>query len=366
MRLYRAVWASVVIGLALSACGPSTDELVAVDYAPQPEGGWAVSTPEQQGLDADLVARLYLEAEDLERLYSVLVVKDGFLIGEKYFNEGAIDQKTNTMSVSKSFVGALVGQAIERGCLSGVDERMADFFPEYILEAPKNQITVEQMLQMRAGYPWEETDERLFDALLWGDFVPRIADFPLTADPGTAHQYSNLTAHWLGVIVARACDTDLKSFAEQELFEPLGLEVGRWTQDLEGYYVGFVDMHFTARELATFGLVYLNGGRFHGTQVIPADWVEASLRSYSENAWDNLGHYEDVGYGYQWWTADAGNHPVMFAWGHGGQQITLVPDQNMIVVAMSDPFYKQPGSVSWPHEKAALTLVSRFIASLPD
>jgi hypothetical protein len=81
----------------------------------------------------------------------------------------------------------------------------------------KEQITIRDMLQMRSGYPWEETDPALFEALLSAGYLGLIDGFPLTSDPGTRFQHSNLTSHWLGVIVARACNTDLRSFAQEHL-----------------------------------------------------------------------------------------------------------------------------------------------------
>ena len=109
-----------------------------------------------------------------------------------------------------------------------------------------------------------------------GDRLSRKADY----DPGTGFEYSNLTSHLLGIIVARACGTDL---------------------------------HFTARDMARFGLIYLNDGVHEGNRIISADWVHDSLRTYSEDAWDyRVGrNFTDIGYGYQWWSARAGDHRLL-------------------------------------------------------
>ncbi len=92
-------------------------------------------------------------------------------------------------------------------------------------------------------------------------------------DPGTAFNYSNLSSHWLGVIVSRACDTHLRAFAEEYLFKPLNAELGPWRDDRDGYAMGMSDMHVTARDLAKFGQLYLDGGRYAGKQVVPAQVV---------------------------------------------------------------------------------------------
>jgi CubicO group peptidase (beta-lactamase class C family) len=349
---------------------PTPAELQAVHYAPVSGGDWLVSTPAEQGLDPDRVAELYLNAGALGHLYSVLVIKNGRLVGERYFNGSSATDKALLQSVSKSFTSALVGLALENGCLAGLDQPMLAFFPDErsrVTDARKSRITLRQMLQMRAGFPWEETSDALWSALYAGDYLPLVADVPLSADPGTRFQYSNLTSSWLGIIVARACGTDLKAFAQEHLFGPLGITIGDWYREASGYYVGHAMMRFTARDAARFGLLYLQSGTWDGRQLLPAAWVRDSLRSYSEHAWPDIGAFHHIGYGYQWWSAQDGEHAVHFAWGHGGQLIVLVPDLDMIVVTTADPFFPGPrqDAESWRNEVAHLSLVSEFVRDLP-
>jgi len=220
---------------------------------------------------------------------------------------------------------------------------------------------------MRSGYPDEETDSALFEALLSGNYLPLIEHFPLTGDPGTEFQYSGLTSHWLGVIVARACDTDLKSFAQEHLFSPIGAELGDdWIQDRDGYYIGLAGMHVTARDMTKFGLLYLDDGEYEGRQILSADWARDSLQRYSEGARSSYGYFRDIGYGYQWWSGRAGDHYFNYASGHGGQYIVLLDELDMIIVATADPFWQQHDDQSWKHESAVIRLVGEFINSLPS
>ncbi len=371
-RGYPALTVSLVILILVLLVGcdgsaPSTEDLEAVDYTPLPGDDWQVSTPDEQGLDPMLVAELYQNAAELESLYGLLVVKNGYLIAEDYFNEGSVGQKALLQSAAKSITSALVGLALEQGCLSTVDRKMIDFFPDFadqIVDPRKKQITVRDMLQMRSGYPPEESDQALWEAVWSDDYVHLVADFPLTSDPGTEFQYSNLTTHWLGIIVARACETDLKSFGQQYLFDPMDAEIGDWRKDQDGYNWAAGEIHVSARDAAKFGLLFLNDGQYDGDQIISADWVRDSLQTYSEDAYDNIGEFRDIGYGYQWWSAEVGDHHVNFAWGHGGQLIVLLDDLNMVVVVTADPMYEVYGSDSWRHEKANFELVGEFIDSL--
>ena len=115
----------------LAGCGgPSPEELESVDYSPLAVGDWQISTPEEQGLDPDLVAELYYNASELETIYSLLVFKNGYLIAEDYFHIGSAGQRVNIHSVTKSINSVLVGMALDQGCLSSLDQKMMGSFPE--------------------------------------------------------------------------------------------------------------------------------------------------------------------------------------------------------------------------------------------
>jgi CubicO group peptidase (beta-lactamase class C family) len=361
----------IIILLILAGCSTWSQCKKEVKYTPLPGDDWKLSTPAQQGLDPKLVDLLYCNADKLETIYGLLVIKNGYLVAEKYFNIGTVEQKVNIHSVTKSINSALVGIALNQGCIESLDQKMMDFFPELadrVKDPRKKQITIRQMLQMRAGYPWEESTSELFELLYHGFRPSTLVDVPLVRDPGTDFEYSNLTSHILGMIVARSCKSDLRSFAQEHLFLPLGIEPGFWQQDWEGYYLGFSDLHLSARDMAKFGLMYLNGGAYRGKQIVPADWVHDSLRVYSENAWKfRVGrNWNDNGYGYQWWSVRSGDHRYNLAWGHGGEQIVLLDEYDMVIVITVDPLHGQHGDGPWKIEKANLNLMADFVASLPS
>ena len=362
----------------LVGCGPSTEDLEAVEYTPLPGDDWKVSTPEEQGLDPMLVAELYYNAAELETLYGLLVIKNGYLIAEGYFNEGSVEQVSNRQSTTKSFTSALVGIALDQGYLSSLDQKMMEFFPEFagqITDPRKEQITIRDMLQMRVGYPFEEHEPPYMDILFFSDnwhHLPHLVDFPLTSDPGTEFGYSNLTSHLLGVIVARACDADLKSYAQENLFAPINAEVGDWYPDADNYNFGSMGIFVTARDMAKFGSLYLNDGEYEGKQVLSVDWVRDSLQRYSEgmnfSGWwwqSKYGYFSDLGYGYQWWSARVGDHHFNYASGHGGNYIVLLDELDMIIVTTADPLEHIEMNGSWKHEGAIIDLVGKFINSLP-
>jgi CubicO group peptidase (beta-lactamase class C family) len=372
------LFTSVFLILAnMTGCNPQAENLESVEYAPLRGDDWPVSTPAEQGLDPKLVAKLYLDAAKLQTLFGLLVVKNGYLIAEKYFNEGSIEQLSGRQSATKSFTSALVGIALDQGYLSSVDQKMIEFFPEFagqINDPRKEQITIRDLLQMRAGYPDELRTPPYFDILFLSDnwhWLPHLVDFPLVSDPGTEFNYSNLTSHLLGVIVARACDTVLKSYGQEHLFSPINEEVGDWTTDADNYNLGCTEIYVTARDMAKFGLLYLNDGVYEGKRVISADWVRDSLNRYSENIkvgeWltSRYGYFRDLGYGYQWWSGRAGKHHFNYAAGHGGNYIVLLHELDMIIVTTADPLHDLWEGDPWKYEGAINNVVGRFIKSLP-
>ena len=144
----------ILILLSLIGCNSQNQELEAVDYEPLAEKGWNVSTAEAQGLDPKLIKALYLDAAELETLYGLLVIKNGYLIAEGYFNKGSVEQLSARQSVTKSYTSSLVGIALDQGYLSSVDQKIIDFFPEFkglITYPRKLQITIRHLLQVRSG-----------------------------------------------------------------------------------------------------------------------------------------------------------------------------------------------------------------------
>jgi CubicO group peptidase (beta-lactamase class C family) len=354
---------------AVFGSGPSEEELRAVDYSPLELDDWENSTPEAEGIDPLAVAQLFSRAAELETIYGLLVVRNGRLIAEDYWHGSGSWHDSDVQSVTKSFTGALVGLAIAQGYIESVDQPMTDFFPELVdqvRDPRKMDITVRHLLQMRAGYPWEESSPELYQKLFYEGLHPDdLVNVPLIRDPGTDHDYSNLSSHLLGMIVTRATGMDLLAYAQRYLFAPLNTEARDWQWQWDDYRDAMGGLMLTGRNMARFGQLYLDGGSYGGEQIIPADWVEDSLATYSEDAWDHrIGrNVRNMGYGYQWWSIRCGDHRCNLAWGHGGQVIMIVPSLNLVVVVKADPFNDQ-SSYSWEAERANINLAADFVAGL--
>lgn len=367
---FPTLLAAGLAGLTFASCKPDESRgSEALDYAPVALGdGWTVSTPEDHGLDPARIRGCYQSAAALQNIYSLLIVRDGELVSEAYFNGSGVHTATPTASVTKSIVSALVGIALRDGSLVSLDQRLASFFPEVdwaAQDARKATITLRQTLQMRSGYPWEERDgylDSLFSSPSW---ISLLGTFPLIGDPGTRFGYSNLTAHMTGIVVARTTGRSLYAFARDRLFDPLGIEPRGWPRDSQGYYYGSGDAALTPRSMAKLGQLYLDDGLWEGAEILPPGWVEESWQRYSRDVYDGdiLSSIRSLGYGYLWWSATSGAHRVDFAWGHGGQLIFVVRELDLVMVATSEYLGLQFGSEAWRKESGVMEVVGTCIAS---
>ena len=349
----------------------NNDPVKSTPYIPaDPKDGLPISTPEAQGINSGVISSAYQSAEELDNIYSILIVKNGYLVSEKYFNGQSYLDASSIASVTKTFTSTLTLLALKQGNISGLEQNMVEFFPEFDwqnLDPRKSIITIREILQMRSGYPWEEFSP--YYDMLWDrqrNWLPLLEEFPLESNPGTNFGYSNLMSHILGIIVARSSGNTLLSFAQTELFEPLGFQTAYWFQDSLGYYYGHGDLHLTPRDLLKFGLLFLNGGIYNGTRILPEELIRESLTPYSQNTYGRkiLEHYDLLDYGYMWWLTKIANHQVSFAWGNGGQLIVLVHDMNMVVVSTADYLPGIFGEEAWNKTKTVMELVGNLIEQL--
>jgi CubicO group peptidase (beta-lactamase class C family) len=153
----------------------------------------------------------------------------------------------------------------------------------------------------------------------------------------------------------------------------MGAEVGDWSRDADNYNMGAIELYITARDMAKFGLLYLNHGAWEGKQIVSEDWVKNSFQRYSENIKvgeylsSRYGYFRDIGYGYQWWSGRVGDNHFDFALGHGGNYIVLLHELDLILVTTADPLYGPilAAGGGWEYEGAINEIVGKFIKSLP-
>jgi CubicO group peptidase (beta-lactamase class C family) len=279
------------------------------------------------------MARTIEAASRLPRLRSLIVLRDGETLAEHRFNGGPpLDRPVNIKSASKSVISALVGIAIERGVLKGVDQPV---LPMLRSDAPANpdprlgRLTVGNLLSMQAGL--ERTSGPNYGRWVSSpNWVRYALSRPFVHEPGGAMLYSTGNTHLLSAMLTRASGRSTYALAQDWLARPLGIAIPSWPRDAQGIHYGGNDMLMSPRALARFGELYRNGGVVNGQRILPLSWIEQSWTPRTVSPWSG-GRY-----GYGWFIGDAGGHPVRFAWGYGGQMIYVVPDLALTVVMTSD------------------------------
>jgi CubicO group peptidase (beta-lactamase class C family) len=283
------------------------------------------------GAPAQDFAKARAAAAELPRLHGLVVSHRGDVVFEYYARGYSATRQANIKSASKSIISTLVGIAIERKLIPGLDTPIVRWFPELTKDPdPRKQaITIENLLTMRSGL--ESTSGGEYGPWVGSrNWVRYALDRPMVSDPGTTMEYSTGTSHILSAILTKAAKKSTHEFATEVLARPLGMSLARWTRDPQGIYFGGNEMSMSPRQMIAFGELYLNRGRVGERQVVSAGWVETSCVPRTRSRFDR-----DREYGYGWWIQDFGGDRACFAWGFGGQYIMVFPDLDLVVAITS-------------------------------
>jgi CubicO group peptidase (beta-lactamase class C family) len=379
MRIARGTWGGSVWLLA-ALCAAATHESTEPDPSPaQLDDGLAVASPEETGLDAEVLRAMdrAIESDAFDRITSVLVAHDGRLAHESYFAGADRETLHNVRSASKTVTGMLVGLAIDRGFLPGVDVRILDVLadqpPPKNPDPRKQAVTVEDLLTMSSPLECDDwnrfsrgNEERMY---LIEDWVGFFLDLPIRGYPawvtrpedtpyGRTFSYCTAGVVTLGAVLEVAAGRPVPELARELLFEPLGIERVGWIFTSSGMAMTGGGTSYRGRDLLKLGLLYADGGRWGARQVVPREWVERSLASH-------VAIDDDQELGYLWWkrSFEAGgrSHPTVFMSGNGGNKVYVVPGDRLIVVVTATA-YNTPGM----HEQANRILTDYVLPALAD
>ena len=243
---------------------------------------WNFSNPEEQDMNPQVLDSAFIKAKQTGFVDGLLVIRNGHLVAEEYYNGYNEATPHNVMSVSKSFLSAIMGIALQQGYIDSLNEKMLNYFPEYIytsMDPRKYNITIRHLLTMRMGIR-DESDDNY--GVYWefynsNNWIKKTIEDTLIDSPGSKMHYNTFQTHLLSAIITKATQKSTLDFAKEVLFDPMKIGIDAWEQDPQGYYFGGNSMHFTPREMAMLGSLYLNNGRINGRQIVPADWVKLTL-----------------------------------------------------------------------------------------
>lgn len=292
----------------------------------------AFSQAAGRSLDVAALSSVRARGEALPQLHALIVARDGRTFVEEAFRGPALTRPVNVKSLSKTVIALLVGIAIDKKVLEGVEQPIAPIlrgsFPK-IADPRLEKITVGHLLALRAGL--ERTSGPNYGRWISSrDWVRAALAEPFVDEPGGRMLYSTGSTHLLSALLTRASGRSTLALARDWLGEPLGIEIPAWPRDPQGIYFGGNDMELSPRALLRIGEMVRQRGAIDGRRVVSEGWIDAMWRP------QGFSPFTGDSYGYGWFLRGVEGTPVRYGWGFGGQMLFVAPELGLTAVATSD------------------------------
>lgn len=337
---FQVLWAVLFFIIPVSAALPSPN----LESAPRepdywPTAGWRFASPESQGMDSRLLGQLDAKLHSYDICYNAfLVVRHGYIVFETYPNPVYDENQLHFLaSVTKSFTAGVFGIAIDKGYISNIQNPVLAYFPERTVANPsvlKNMMTVRDLLTMKTGLQWDEGtysyDDSRNSFVQWiqsEDSVQFFLDLPMACAPNWKWYYNTGASSMLSTLITMTSGKTMYQFADENLFQPLGITRHYWESDHQGINYGGFGLSLLPRDMAKYGFLHLHKGRWDQQQVISEEWVVESTRMHTLFC-------PGYGYGYHWIC-----YPIIGAYaafGAGGQGICVIPQHDLVIVVTAE------------------------------
>jgi len=274
---------------------------------------------------------------------ALLILEDGKIRYEDYWLTGGKNVQWFSMSVAKSFISALIGIAVHEGHIESIEDEVTEYVPQ-LKNSAYDEVRIKDILQMSSGASWNEDysdpnsdinrSAKIF--ALGGSLDEFSASLTKELQPGTFHRYNSTDTQVLGMLLREATGTSVTEYMEKKLWHPMGSQDnGYWVLDSENMEMAFAGLNATARDYAKLGELYRLGGKLNGIQIVPSDWVKASVKPDAPHLMPGDNPLSDwpLGYGYHWWVPDLSGD--FSAIGVYNQFIYVSPKSNMVIVMLS-------------------------------
>jgi CubicO group peptidase (beta-lactamase class C family) len=286
------------------------------------------SSPEAQGVDpAALLAFIEAADKNIDALNSFMLIRHGHVVAEGWWAPYDAQSPHSLYSLSKSFTSTAVGMAIAEGKIS-LDDEVLKFFPDEAPAEPSNNLKamrVSDLLRMSTGHQTEPPRQAM------QNWVKAFLAHPVPFKPGTHFLYNTSATYILSAIVQKATGQTLLDYLKPRLFEPLGIERPTWEVSPQGISTGGYGLSIRTEDIAKFGQLYLQKGKWQGKQLVPEAWVEAATARQTSNGSNPKSDW-DQGYGYQFWRS---RHGAYRGDGAFGQYCIVLPEQDAVIAITS-------------------------------
>ena len=295
--------------------------------------GWAVDLDSEYAMKSEF-NQMFLELERSDYpANSLVLVKNGTIVYEEYYNGFSYNTEFNTYSVTKSFTSALVGIALDQGLIGSIDDLIWSYFPNQTFEndSPnKQKITIKHLLMMTSGFDYG--GDPTLAPIVEGSRAEYVLNQPVKYEPGTTWVYDSQAPSVLLRIIEIQSNMHIDEFAATYLFEPLQVENALWTKDESDLAFGGFGLYLAPREMAKLGQLYLQGGVWNGVRIVSEDWVnESTIDSMNPDVKFVYSTTPTEGYGYLWWIYE----DYYLASGLHGQRIIVNPEDNYVLTFTS-------------------------------
>lgn len=329
---------------------PKVDENQIKVQPIEPRSGWTVSKKKvDQGKIRELNQKI--AERTFKDITSIVVIQNGELLLEEYFNGANRRTLHDTRSVGKTFASTLTGIAIKDGYLKGVDQTLSNF---YDLQTYKNftqtkaSVSIKDLLTMSSAFKGSDADsespgneENMYPAEDWVKFALNL---PMDGAKSNGKQWDYFTAGVVivGDILNRSVPQGLEKYADKKLFSPLGIKNHKWQFTPQKVPNTAGGLQMSSLDYARFGQLYRNGGTWRGKRIIPQSWVDASLTKHLE-----IPERQSEFYGYLFWnktfTVNGKQHEAYYCSGNGGNAIYIFKNIPLVVVVTATAYNKPYG-----------------------
>ncbi len=291
------------------------------------------SAPEEQGISSvDISNFLAAVKESKQEFHSLMILRHGNVITEGWWSPYSAEHRQQLYSLSKSFTSTAIGFAVTEGLLS-VEDPVIKFYPNLLPDRISDNLAalkVKHLLSMSVGH--EKDSIRIIEASAPGVFWEQtFLSLPVVFAPGSQFMYNSGASYMLSSIVKKVTGKTAHEYLKTRLYKPLNIKGATWAENFEGVNIGASHLRIGTEDIAKFGQLYLQKGKWNGVQIIPEKWVDAATSKQIDNGKNDSSW--GFGYGYQFWL----NPPGGFrADGAFGQFSMVLPELDAVVAITSE------------------------------